>query len=943
MRKLYIDVKHGSDISGDGSAASPFKSLSFIVPQLIHGDEVIINSVFEDDEFIFEEPDTLELIDLINVTIRFLTKDNEAHSNTVWRPTTVGSRNATIYMQGCSNVRIEGANFISTIPLVNHAHAIKIVNSSNIDIAACNIHKDWEVDGIENGEMFAAEISNVTFSSNTMSGVNNSYSNVLAFISVDGNGDYAAYSNSVTDITSNNGTVKGMWIKKETRKVTVDGFLAHNIEADLMDRSIGIHIESDRSAVNFLINSAQLSHLHIGIKVNDIPLSSNTHRIKHCTFYKCRKGVVAENCELLDIYSSSFYAGGQVIEHEYPPGHMQRYQTFAIWAGDQSSVHVLNSIITDTYCVAYAQQNSLIDMDHIVWNKCNDLKITETKGNVTALQYIRRIDPKYEDINLDPWGYFLLDDQSPCIDSGKKYGDQFLGLGPDIGALERSRKLRVSDLPALLARSIRYTNKIPLTNIDIEGMIVRGLDTYDPEIKSGREGSALRDMAVKPLEGLLSPYTTELEAIRDGLSFSNIENLSEDAANALASNVFVTRKTGDVATGVIRIYFENPIMAVIPAELEFVSSQALRFYTIQEVSITAEEMALNYDNGLYYVDVIAEAEEVGAEYNITAGSITGSTGTLPTTVSAVVNPNDFSGGANSETNQELKDRIETAITVRDLVTKKGITFVTPETFTFIRDIQPIGFRDPEMLRDVVLGHHIGGKVDTYIQTTNPVEDSRIIELAEEEILINMGSWGNVPILKVISIDILDPLTLDSIGLQVPENKWSLNVFDNKTRFSIYETLSINLHKDYVGSTLKVNYLWIPEMKALQDWMLNSDDRVVCADMFVKHFQPVFVDFHVVYYAKEEIENMEGLVQTFVYNVKNGHSLQESDIIDYCYSVGAVHVVNPFTIRANTYTVNGDIIVFESEDQIDIERISCYIPGEITVEYMGEDPKEADYV
>lgn len=942
MRRLYIDVKFGSDTSGDGSAAKPFKTISAVMPLIVHGDEIIVNDSYgnENAEHYFNEASTIRLEGLTNVTVRFLVSAGNLSSNTVWQPLSVDDSEATIYIENCSDIRIENATLMSmpnTSPgAINHTYAIRAVNS-NVEIVNCHIHRNWEGVGTH-GELFSFYTCNATISACGCDGMNNSYSDNCSVIAVDGNGSYSLFGNSVKNITSNNGLFRGLWIKPETRQITVDGHLVHNIESDLVAGAIGIDVQSDASTVDFLINGAQLSLVHTGIQVSDINQVAPNKRIKHATFYKCGCAVKVIN-SAVELYSMSIHGSGKTYTHEYPPGNVSTHVSYGIYADEYSNVHVLNTIFTNLGVLAHSQNRSNVTMEHLVWNNCAEFKTTATNGTVYAIQYIRRIDPQYEDINADPWGYFLVSDQSPCIDSGKKYGDLFLGLAPDIGALERSRKLKVNDLPALLARSVRYSDRVPLTNIDIEGMIVRGLDTYDPEVKAGREGSALRDMAVKPLTGLLTPYTTELEAIRSGLSFSDFENLSTDAADALASNVFVTRKTGDVATGVVRIYFEEPVVTTIPAEVEFISSQGLRFYTIQEVAITAEEMSLNFDNGLYYVDILTEAESIGAEYNIPSGSITKSSSPMPAGVTAILNPNDFAGGDNAETNTQLKDRIETAITVRDLVTKKGITYVIPEKFTFVKDIQPIGFRDPEMLRDEILGYHIGGKVDIYIQTSGLADDEKIIELAPEVIDMNVGSFGNVPVIRIDEIEVLDPLTLDSIGVTIPKNKWSISGVDPKTRFSIYESIQLTLHKSYVGSTIKLKYKWVPELRSLQDWVLNSDNRVVCADLYVKHMEPAFTSFHIAYYAPEAVDGISSLLRSFIYNLKNGVSLQASDIIDYCYSVGVTHVHTPFIIRVETHKVDGTIEIQESEDQVYLGRIAAYVPDEITAVYMGPDPRE----
>lgn len=940
MISYYVDVRVGDDVHGDGTAARPFKTISRVVSELTPGDEIVINDVVigNNEEFIYEEPGTLVLTGLLNINIRFLKGLGKSRSSVVLKPATVGVTASSVYIENCSNIKIDGATFLSTSPLVPHTSAVKIKNSSDISITNCEIHKDWTVDNSVNtdGELFSAYNSTVTFSKCGFNRLNNSYTNSLSLIGVDGAGEYSLYSIYAKNLTSNNGIFRAVHAKAETRKILIDGLLVNFAQSDLVDHSIGFDVESDDSQIDFLLNAGQFANLGIGIRAINIPNGKASKRIKHCTFYKTSKAIVAYN-SFIEAYSCSIHSTAK-FSHEYPPGHVNIYSSYGVFAQYYSNVLLVNTILTGLATALYAEEHSHIEAEYIVWNLCDNLKEWNTAASVTAVQYVRRVDPVYENLSEYTYGNFSLANNSPCIDSGKKYGDLFLGLAPDIGAMERSRTLRVDDLPALIARSSRYMTKVPLTNIDVEGMIVQGLDTYDPAVQAGREGSAVKDIAVKPLIGLLTPYTTELELIRDNMSFNNIETMTDDAADALASNLFVYRKAGDVASGIVRLYFEEPKSAVIPAEAEF-GGASLKFYSRQEISISSEEMSLNYENGMYYVDVIVEAQAEGTEYNIAARTITTATTPLPSGVVAILNPYPFVGGENRESNQELKDRVATAITVRDLVTKKGITYVIPDTFPFVREIRPIGFRDPEMLRDEILGYHIGGKVDMYIKTAVLAEDSRIIEAAPQIIKINSAEFGNVPIVQITRLELLDPMTLDSLELDIPSNKWSLVVNNPATRFSILEDNQIELHPDYIGTTVKIHYKWVPEIDALQDWVENSDNRVVCADLLVKHFMPCFVDFSVAYYGPEEYPEMETMFRKLIEDLDSTKPLQASDLITICYDLGATYVVTPFTIRAELHNTDGTIVITESDTEIVTERTAHFLPNKITCQYLGVDPND----
>jgi hypothetical protein len=126
-------------------------------------------------------------------------------------------------------------------------------------------------------------------------------------------------------------------------------------------------------------------------------------------------------------------------------------------------------------------------------------------------------------------------------------------------------------------------------------------------------------------------------------------------------------------------------------------------------------MALNQEGALYYVDVPIIALEEGEAFNVGKGSIT-SMESEPAGVANVTNLFGIDQGRDRETNTELIDRIKVAVTVRALVTGRGIVVTLTENFTTIEEIEPIGFGEPEMMRDIVYNVHIGGNVDVYIKT-----------------------------------------------------------------------------------------------------------------------------------------------------------------------------------------------------------------------------------
>lgn len=953
MSTIYIDTFLGNDMTGDGSSERPYKTLTFVSTVMLDGDTVIIEPAGGlENSMCYADEETIVLEDRTDITFDFHTPSStDRYSNLTWCPQNIDADyRCTLFIKNCNNITVKGATFAQSLNAEvynHHIAAIRAVNSSNVTLTNCQIVENgWEsssghvIENVAEGCLFEFDnCANAEITNLKLTRLNNSYNIPYSVVSLVGPCSYHVSGMEVKNVTSNNMPFRALLVKPGTRRVVVDGILVHNMLGDVTGSTVGIELngESSAYATEFEINAGQFSNVHTGIKVNkELYNPTYARRIKHCTFYKCLTGIEAIG-SYVEAYSLSIYGGSTVVTRTNEMGITTDVNTYGIKSADGAVVTCLNTIITYCHTAFSANESSMLTAEHIVWNGCENLSYEVSGGKVMALQFIRKTDPRYEDLDADPWGYFMISNSSPCMDVGKNYGDPYIGNGPDIGAMERSNTA-ISDLNAYVSRAARYANYIPMTNIDVEGMITQGLNTADTSIMSGREGSVIKDIAVKPLSGLLAPFITELEQMRDNQSFLNFLNLDPDAADALAANVFVSRRSGTRATGTVRLFFDTPVDTTIPAEFSFSTADGRMFYTISAVTITEDEMSLNYDNGLYYVDVLVEADMEGTGYNVDVGAINSSYMTLPAHVVTVSNPYPFTDGTYAESNAELYAKVKDSITTRDLVTEKGIRYVLRDTFNDIQNIQIVGFGDPEMIRDTVLDDsiHIGGKVDIYMQLSTDIEDTYTFDPIYAENELNSTTFSKLPILGISKLEILDPGTEDITGVEIPASKWWLESVSNKTRLSVYEKLILHVDPMYAGYTVKMTFKWAENLKNIQNWILTSEHRVVCADLYAKHLFPAFISFSLYYHSEEEISGLQNMLEDFITTHNPDEPLQSSDIIDYIYTMGSIHVVNPFTISAEIFMPDGTIKKVIDEDMVELDRIQCYMPGEINCTYLGSD-------
>jgi hypothetical protein len=259
--------------------------------------------------------------------------------------------------------------------------------------------------------------------------------------------------------------------------------------------------------------------------------------------------------------------------------------------------------------------------------------------------------------------------------------------------------------------------------LPVTDFIVQRLLEFDPTFDVG-SGVATTGLLIEPLSVVLQPIVDELTVVQATqsvltiLEAANPDSFAEDIVDAIASNVFVERDPGNIGSTVQRLRFFAPQAFSAPqGALVWLGASGQRYENSAPVSISNADMSLNQDGTLYYVDIPIVALEEGDTFNVDAGAIQAMEA-QPIGVANTTNLYKITDGRNRETNTELIDRIKVAVTVRALVTGRGIIVTLTENFTSIVEILPIGFGAPEMMRDIVYNVHIGGDVDVWVKTAS---------------------------------------------------------------------------------------------------------------------------------------------------------------------------------------------------------------------------------
>lgn len=251
---------------------------------------------------------------------------------------------------------------------------------------------------------------------------------------------------------------------------------------------------------------------------------------------------------------------------------------------------------------------------------------------------------------------------------------------------------------------------------DIDSFIIDRFRQEFPNEFAG-DPSVIRDTFIKPLLLILEPFKREIETIKRNQSLQDPTALSDDDADALVANVFDYRTSGRFATGVARLFFQNPSSQQIEIGHTFYTANGLNFFPLNPISITAEEMVYNRQGALFFMDVPLRAEKEGTEYNIEVDDIVGVLGVYGFV--KVTNHRRFSDGATKIDTPSFVAAAREALNERSLVSRRGANARIRQQFQGnIRAVQVIGAKDPEMRRDILVatgpGHAwMTGKITFY--------------------------------------------------------------------------------------------------------------------------------------------------------------------------------------------------------------------------------------
>ena len=712
---------------------------------------------------------------------------------------------------------------------------------------------------------------------------------------------------SISNISAKN--VKGFYCRPGNLVATLDTIDFNNLTAEVS--SVGVDLAFATNTIDILLDNFIIHHVGIGIRLQN-NLSSHTDHVR------LRRGEIYEALEGVNSIASGAKLYNCVIAN----------CTQGIFARTSSRLNTFNNILYNNSVALRAVESSEIRVNYTALYS-NDSDFEESGAGVIFRQeFVRFINPKF--VDADNYDFQLMED-SPLIDIGTDVDYSVEGTAVDIGKYDIDRLIPPTELEALTAKLVTRTYRPEiLGSIDAQALLADIIADVAPEVNV-REGSAVNDLLVKPHALLYQRFINSFMVMARNQSVLAAEFMSMDELDAFAANHYVERIQGSLALATVRIYVTEPIALVITPEDIFTAEGNRRYYSRQYIQISSGEMLFNREGELFFVDVPVEAETFGSEYNVTSGDINTWLG-APDVVSYVSNPNDGVDARDVEDNEDLIRRTVFSIGNRSLVNALGISAILREEFPELVRVVPIGAGDPEMKRDILAGFHVYGKTDIYISaidvTTNFID---ILNVSEETIL-NRTSMGNLPLLDILSIEIVDPVTGEPTGVILSPTDYQLISENPDDRFSAHESLKLQLIPEVTGTDIRMTFRWSPQILTVENFCQSDEARVLCEDVRIKHLVPVFISFNVNYKAMGTLDEDKIITELkdWVNNFQPEEEFHVSDIIDTLYRHGADFVEQPLMVEATYMHQDGSVETQFFKNINTIPRIYGYLADQITL-------------
>lgn len=462
------------------------------------------------------------------------------------------------------------------------------------------------------------------------------------------------------------------------------------------------------------------------------------------------------------------------------------------------------------------------------------------------------------------------------------------------------------------------------------------------DIDDVREGTAVRDIAIKPHILLMNPLLVEIDRVKLAQSMKNYNIISNEEMDLLVANILLARKTGDYAFGTVRFLFKSPVSVIIPGTTE-IEYNDMTYLLTEDINITAPQMQYNIDGQYFYVDGVIQSLEKNSDYNIEdPGQIMNTKYSHPEFIRCE-NTTGLVGAISEETNEELYFASQRAVGERTLTRDDGAYTIITRAFPEVLRMQVIGYGDPEMERDILHGAyegmHVGGKVDHYVDTAAKGYVSKQFLNVPSQIVIQKAEEGDdatymitdTPVINIRTIEEIDPLTFEPTGTYLergPDYSIVVNKIDEN--YSVWQSNVLTFSTDHLGKSFRIYYDVNPTIQELQDFVYSRKYRQNNADHWVFNLLPATLDIIFNYSGKgTEAQVIQAISSYIQNNLRYSIRWETSDLVDYLYNTEYVDYIElPMTINITESNKAGTETLVPVITEHEIERLGIFYVGNI---------------
>ena len=218
---------------------------------------------------------------------------------------------------------------------------------------------------------------------------------------------------------------------------------------------------------------------------------------------------------------------------------------------------------------------------------------------------------------------------------------------------------------------------------------------------SGRKGTVLDDLAVKPSGLLMSDFYNSLVDQRRINNIAEYLSMTDDELDFFGNKFFNPRVEGLTASTYVRVYFDEKKDLTITDNFRAVSVKGNQYKAVAPGFISRSSFKISDDtSALYYIDINIVAAAPGDNYIAEKNTITQLIN-VDFVYKFTTNPEGTVGGSVHEENQQYYDRLRYSLNDRSLVNKTSLFNIMKSHFPVIDSMYIAGAGDPYMIRDLL--------------------------------------------------------------------------------------------------------------------------------------------------------------------------------------------------------------------------------------------------